>query len=317
MMGGHEILHQISNFLFSIIRLSTPLVYASLAASITKKGGMDNMAVEGMMLAGALGGVLISAGTGSAWIGLSGAMVIGMIVGIIISYAAFIGRADLYLTNISMNLTLAGGTIFALYMFCGEKASSAGKVKSFVLPVINIPLIQDIPFLGSVLSGHNILTYLAVVAVAGVYVVIYKTRFGLRLRSIGENAQAAESVGVFVTKIRFLAFIISGALGAIGGAYLSMGYISAFTRNMTANRGYIALSANNIANGSPVGAMLASIMFGAADATANALQMTSFPVDFILMIPYFVTIIGLVIVSIARNKRIKAIAIQDLATSKK
>ena len=296
----------IASFLFSIIRLSTPLVYASLAATITKKAGLDNMAVEGMMLSGALGGVLISASTQSAWLGLLGAMVIGALVGLIISYAAFVGKADLYLTNIAMNLTMAGGTIFALYLACGEKASSAGKIKSLVLPTIHIPLIENIPFLGEVLSGHNILTYLSVVCVILVSIFIYKTRLGLRLRSIGENPHAAESVGIFVTKIQFFAFCLSGAIAAVGGAYLSMGYISSFTRNMTAGRGYIALSANNIANGSPIGSLFASIMFGIADATANALQMTGFPVDFVLMIPYAVTILGLVLISIVRNRREKA-----------
>lgn len=292
----------ITSFLFSIIRLSTPLVYASLAATITKKAGLDNMAVESMMLSGALGGVLISASTQSAWIGLLGAMVIGALVGLVISYAAFIGKADLYLTNIAMNLTMAGGTIFVLYLACGEKASSAGKIKSLVLPTVNIPILKDIPFIGEVLSGHSILTYLSIVSVILVSVFIYKTRLGLRLRSIGENPHAAESVGIFVTRIQFFAFCLSGAIAAVGGAYLSMGYISSFTRNMTAGRGYIALSANNIANGSPIGSLFASIMFGIADATANALQMTNFPVDFVLMIPYAVTILGLVVISIIRGR---------------
>lgn len=296
----------ITSFLFSIIRLSTPLVYASLAATITKKAGLDNMAVESMMLSGALGGVLISASTQSAWIGLLGAMVIGALVGLVISYVAFIGKADLYLTNIAMNLTMAGGTIFALYLACGEKASSAGKIKSMVLPALHIPIIKNIPFLGEVLSGHSILTYLSVVCVILVSIFIYKTRLGLRLRSVGENPHAAESVGIFVTRIRFFAFCLSGAIAAVGGAYLSMGYISSFTRNMTAGRGYIALSANNIANGSPIGALFASIMFGVADATANALQMTSFPVDFVLMLPYAVTILGLVLISVVRGRREKA-----------
>lgn len=293
----------VASFIFSVMRLSTPLIYASLAASITKKAGLDNMAVESMMLSGALGGVLVSAATKSAWLGLFGAILMGVAVGFVISYAAFIGKADLYLTNISMNLTMAGGTIFALYLACGEKASSAGKIKSFVLPSIEIPIIKEIPFLGDILSGHHILTYFSVVAVILVNIFIYRTRLGLRLRSVGENPQAAESVGIFVTRIRFFAFCLSGAIGAVGGAYLSMGYISSFTRNMTAGRGYIALSANNIANGSPIGSLFASIMFGLADATANVLQMTNFPVDFVLMIPYAVTILGLVVVSVVRNRR--------------
>ena len=300
-----ESMDWIISFLFSVLRLTTPIIFAALGACICKRAGFDNMAIESMMLSAALGGVLISGATQSAWIGFFGAILVGMLIGLFISYVSFIGKADLYLTNIAMNLTATGGTIFVLFIACGEKASSARAVKSMVMPTINIPIIQDIPFIGEIVSGHNILTYMAFVSVFVVHFFLYRTRMGLRLRSVGENPQAAESVGISSTKIKFIAFSISGALSAMGGIYLSMGYISSFVKNMTAGRGFIGLSANNIAGGSPVGGMLSALMFGIADATANAMQMANIPVDFVLMIPYATTILGLVLISIYRQRQYK------------
>ena len=297
----------IGNFCFSILRLSTPIIFAALAAVICNKAGLLNMAIESMLLCSALGGVLISAVFHSALAGLLGAILIGAMVGFIISYASFIGKADLYLTNIALNLAAAGGTLFVMFLTTGEKSTTAVAIKSMTLPSIHIPVIENIPLLGRIFSGHNILTYAAFFVTFLVYFFIYKTRLGLRVRSVGENPKAAESVGISVTKIRFIAFTMSGALAGIGGAYLSMGYLSAFTRYMAAGRGYIGLAASNISAGSPFGSLAAAIMFGTADAAANSLQMTDAITEFVMMIPYAVTILGLVVLSIIRNQRKKKI----------
>jgi simple sugar transport system permease protein len=153
------------------------------------------------------------------------------------------------------------------------------------------------------LSGHHVLTYAALVAPFLVSFFIYRTRLGLRLRAVGENPHAVESVGISVTKIRFIAFALSGALAGMGGAYLSMGYLSAFLKNMTAGRGYIGLSANNMVGGSPIGSLFSSILFGTADVVANVLQMTQAPADLVFMLPYAVTILGLIAISILYRRR--------------
>lgn len=294
-----------ATFLYSILRFSTPIIFAALAAAVCKKTGLMNMAIESMMLCAALAGVLVSGFTQSALLGLLAAMLMGALVGFIISYASFVGSADLYLTNIALNLAAAGGTVFVLFLFTGTKSNSAAVIKSLSLPTINIPLIQDIPFLGKIISGHNILTYLAFLAVFLVWVLIYKTRLGLRMRSISENPDAAASVGISVKKICFTSFIISGAIAGIGGAFMSMGYVQLFSRDMVAGRGYIGLAASNMANGSPLGAMLASLLFGTSNATANTVQtvFSNAPTDFVLMIPYAVTIVGIVAISIINEVR--------------
>ena len=293
----------LATFLFSIIRFSTPIIFASLAAAVCKKTGLLNMAIESMMLCAALVGVLISGFTQSALLGLLAAMVMGSVVGLLISYASFVGSADLYLTNIALNLAAAGGTVFVLFLFTGTKSNSAAVIKSLSLPTIDIPLIKDIPFIGNVISGHNILTYLAFLTVIFVWVLIYKTRLGLRMRSISENPDAAASVGISVKRIRFIAFTISGAIAGIGGAFMSMGYVQLFSRDMVAGRGYIGLAASNMADGSPVGAMLASLLFGASNATSNTIQtvFSNAPTDFVLMIPYVVTIVGISALSVLKE----------------
>ena len=191
----------IITFCFSLLRLATPIVYAALAASVCYKASVDNMAIESMMLWAALAGVIVSGASKSAVVGFGAAILAGILVGLIISYASFTGKADLYLTNIAMNLAAAGGTVFVLFLASGDKSNSAGSIQSMVLPVVNLPFIKDIPVLGRIVSGHNILTYGAFAAAFLVNFFIYKTRLGLRLRSVGENPQAAESVGISATNI--------------------------------------------------------------------------------------------------------------------
>lgn len=294
-----------SLFLFSIIRYSTPIIFAALAAAVCKKTGLLNMAIESMMLCAALAGVLVSGFTQSVLLGLLAAILMGALVGFIISYASFVGNTDLYLTNIALNLAAAGGTVFALFLFTGTKSNSAAVIKSLSAPTMHIPLLKDIPFVGQVLSGHNILTYLAFVAVFAVWVLIYKTRLGLRMRSVSENPDAAASVGISVRKICFTSFMISGAIAGLGGAFMSMGYVQLFARDMVAGRGYIGLAASNMANGSPLGAMLASLLFGTSNAVSNTIQSvyTEAPTDYVLMLPYVVTIVGIVTISVIAEVR--------------
>lgn len=303
----------IGNFLFSVIRVSTPLIYGALAAVMTKKAGLLNLALESMMLTAALVGVLVSGATQSVTIGFLMAILAGMAVAATISYFAFGIKADLYLTSISVNLAAVGGTVFVLYLTCGQKATSAASIASLALPNVNIPIIRDIPFIGRVLSGHNVLTYASIAAVALVYFIIYRTRMGLRIRSVGENPQAAQSVGISTVKIQLIAFLMSGMFAGISGAYMSMGYVTWFSRDMIAGRGFISMSAMNIANGSPIGSALAAFIFGFADAAANALQMSQIPAEFVMMFPYAATILGLVMISVIRIVKHRKLISRKLA----
>lgn len=302
-------LNWFADFIVSVIKLSTPLIYGALGAAICHKAGMLNMALEGMMLCSALAGVLISGFCGNVWLGVLGAAAVGILVGLIIAGFNLSGKTDLYLTCIALNLAAAGGTVFVMYMFTNEKATTAAAIKAYVVPSLVIPVIDKIPFLGRILSGYNLLTYIAFLSIFIIWALLYKTRLGLRLRAVGENPNAASSVGINIKTIGYISFAISGLLCGLGGAYMSMGWVNFFMKNMVNGRGYIGLSANNIAMGNPLGAGIAAIFFGFSDAVATTLKSRGdFPTEFIEIIPYLATIIALVIISMIRidhKKRIE------------
>ena len=297
-------LTNIASILYSVIRVSTPIIFAAMAALVSRKAGLTNMAVEGIMLISALMGVVISAATGSLLLGILAGLLSGVLFAFFIAILSLRLKADMVLTCIAANLLASGLTIVIMFLASGDKGTSSN-LKSLVVPEVNIPLLGSIPFVGAIFSNHNLMTYLAFVTVFVVYYFIYRTPQGLRIRSVGENPHASESVGIDVEKVQIRAFVISGFIGALGGIYMSMGYVSWFARDMVAGRGFIGLSAMNLGNGSPLGSMLAAIIFGSADVAANSLQALKIPAEFVQMIPYLSTIVGLVIFSIIRERKVK------------
>lgn len=291
-------------FGYAILRVTTPILFAALGALISDRAGVTNIGLEGIMLTSALVGVIVSALTGSAWIGLLAAVIAGILIGLFIAYFALNLKTDIILTGIAVNLMASGGTIFVLYLVAHDKGMSAS-LNSKIMPSVALPLIKDIPVLGPILSGHNILTYFSLIAVFLVYILLYKTPLGLRIRAVGENSNAADSVGISVNKIRYIALAISGALAGFGGAYLSMGYVSWFSTNMTAGRGFIALAAEAMGRGTPLGTFLTSLLFGFADALSNSLQSLRIPAEFVQMIPYIATLLGLVIYATQEKSKIE------------
>ena len=287
-------------FIADAIRMATPLVFAALAALITRQAGMFNMGVEGMILCAALGSVVFAHFGGSVWIGLLGGILIGLVTGMIIAFSSLTGKTDLYLTCIAFNLMAAGGTVFVMYLLTGDKSSTAGSLRSYQLPNFDIPLIKDIPVLGRIISGQSLLTYLAVLSVFLVWFLLKKTRIGLRIRAVGENPSAAESVGISVPKIGYISFAFCGVFAGLSGAFLSMSWVTFFMKNMVNGRGYIGLSAQNMA-----GSALASLLFGFADSLSITLKnQTTFPTEFLNMIPYLATILAIIVTSIiAINKK--------------
>ncbi|MBN2875629.1 MAG: ABC transporter permease [Spirochaetales bacterium] len=294
-----------AEFGYSVLRVTTPILFATLAALISDKAGVMNIALEGIMLISALAGVYFSAMTGSAALGLLAAVIAGALVGLFLAYCALHLKTDIILSGIAINLMGGGGTVFVLFMLTGDKGISSS-LASKVLPKIAIPVLQDIPVLGTLLSGHNVLTYTAFAFVVLLYILLYKTPLGLRIRAVGENPDAADSVGIGVTRIRYMALALSGMTAGFGGAYMSMGYVSWFSKNMTAGRGFIALAAEAMGGATPVGSMLTSLLFGFFDALSNTLQLMRIPSEFVNMIPYAATVIGLVVYTIRRSSRDKA-----------
>lgn len=289
-------------FLYAVLRVMTPILFASLASTVSVRAGIVNIAIEGTMLISALTGAIASAYMQSAWGGLLCAVLAGVIISLALAYFNLTLDSNLTLTGIAINLLAAGGTIFVLYVLTGDKAFSSS-LASKVMPFINIPLLKDIPVLGKALSGHNILTYLALIAVVIMHVLMYHTPLGLRIRAVGENKDAVESVGVSVKGTKYIAVSICGVLCGMGGAYMSMGYLPMFTRNMVAGRGFIAMAAANVGGLTPAGSLIASLFFGLTEALANTLQMLKIPMEFVQMLPYAITIVSIAYFS---GKRVKA-----------
>ncbi|PJJ29787.1 ABC transporter permease [Lacrimispora celerecrescens] len=292
----------IVDFLFMWIRVATPILLTSLGAVICERTGVVNLGLDGIMLISALFGVLGSAWGGNLFWGLAAGVGAALIVSGVFAYFHLMLKANAVLCGTAVN-TIAGGlTVFVLQLATGEKGSSSS-LKSFSFPAVNIPIIKEIPVLGDILSGHNVITYFAFLMVIVISVFLYRTPMGLRMRAVGENPSAASSVGQNVVKIRFLAILLCGVMAGMGGMYLSMGYLSMFTRDMVAGRGFIALAACAMGQANPVGALISSMVFSFFDGLSNILQLLQIPSEFVQMLPYGATILGLTVYSIQKQRQ--------------
>lgn len=286
-------------FYNAILRATTPILFATLAAGVAQQSGICNMALEGIMLFSALFGVIFSALTHSFALGLLLTMTAGALIGLIMAFFVLRLKTDEILAAIAINLAATGGTVLLLLAYSGDRGTSAS-ISSVAAPTIDIPLIENIPFMGKILSGQNLLTYLALIMVVVMHLFLYKTPLGLKIRAVGESQNAAESVGISASKIRYIALAISGVLCSMGGYFMSGGYMNMFTKDMSAGRGFIALAASAMGRDTPVGGFLVALLFGVSQAFSNTMQLTDIPMELIQMIPYAVTLIGLALFSYAK-----------------
>ena len=279
------------DFIIAILRATTPILFATLAAGVAAKAGICNMALEGIMLFCALFGVMFSHITGSWLVALVLTCVCGGLIGLVLAFFILNLKTDEILAAIAINLTATGGTVLLLLAFSGDRGSST-------FSTVSAPA----------LGGVNIMTVLALLMVAVMHLFLYKTPLGLQIRSVGENKNAAESVGIKSIRIQYIALILSGVLCACGGYFLSGGYMNSFTKNMQSGRGFIALAASEMGANTPVGGFAVAMLFGIAQAVGNQLQLTSIPVELIQMIPYATTLIGLAVFSYLVRKRKEKLA---------
>jgi simple sugar transport system permease protein len=296
-----------AEFLFSIIRITAPILFAALGAVVAEKAGVVNIGLEGIMSVSALFGVLFSYWTQSWLVGILGALVVGVLLGLLIGFFALKLKTDIVLAGIAVNMIGSGGTIFLLYMFTGMRGNTGALVsQNILIPTIDIPLIKNIPVLGEVISGHSVLTYVAFLSVFLMVVLLYRTSLGLNIRAVGENDHAAESVGISVLRVKYIAISISGALAGLGGAFMSMYYSQGWNSGMIAGRGFIALAAQAMGRTEPVGTMLSSLLFGFAQALRTKVSgiqgVSSYLVS---LIPYVFTIVGLVLYAISTTKKVR------------
>lgn len=291
------------DFYNAILRATTPILFATLASGVAQKAGICNMALEGIMLFSALFGVIFSSMTHSWILGILLTLVIGAVLGLFLAFFVLNMKTDEILAAVAINLMASGATVLLLLAYSGDRGSSTS-VASVSAPTIAIPLISGIPFLGKVISGQNILTYLSLLMVIVMHLFLYKTPLGLKIRAVGENQNAAESVGISSRKIKYIALVLSGMLCSLGGYFMSGGYMNMFNKEMSAGRGFIALAASAMGRDTPVGGLLVSLLFGASQAFGNEIQ-PSYPkmMELIQMIPYVAVLIGLAVFSYIMMKR--------------
>ncbi len=291
-------------FGFATIRVMTPLLFSSIGFAIAELSGTTNIALEGIMLVAAFVGVMVSVFTRSLLLAFIAGIASGLGMAALLGYFHLKLKADIILAAIALNLFATGITVFLLFLISHDKGTSIS-LKSLVFPSFQIPLLKSIPVIGPILSGHNLLTYLSFLSVIAFYLIIYKMPVGLQIRAVGQNPEAAQSVGVNVNRIKMYSLLLSGFFGALGGLYLSMGYVSWFSRGITAGRGFIAIAASYLGGNQPLGTFFASILFGIVNALAVYLSSAKIPSEIIQTIPYLATVIALTIYAAQQAKKRK------------
>lgn len=292
-----------TDFAYTTIRVMTPVLFAALACMVFSKGGVDAIATEGIMLISALAGVLGSYFFHSAFGGILTAIFIGIVISLLFGYITLTLQSEPILAGIAINTFAAGITVFIIYIMTGSKGSTQS-INNKVVPNIELPVIKNIPVLGDILSGHNILTYLSIILVIVLAFFLYRTPMGLRIRTVGENEDAARSVGINVRKYKNMTIIIAGTMAGLGGAFMSLAYVSFFSRGMVAGRGFIGMAAESMGRGNPLGVLISSVLFGAADSLAIRLQLLNVPPQLIQLLPYLITIVAIAVYSyIDKNKK--------------
>ena len=294
-------------FGFAIFRVTTPILFAAMGNVISGRAGVPNIAMEGTMLMSALAGVLISAYSQSALLGLLGALMVGILFSALMAYLNLYLGTSIIMGGIALNLFASKFTVYLLFLASGQKGNSAA-LPSQRLPMVDIPGLDRIPVLGEILSGQNILVYCSWIAVVATFILLAKTRLGKHIKAVGENPTAAASVAINVRRIKFIALCLSGLLAGFGGAYMSMGYLAMFTRDMIAGRGWIAIAASAMGQSRVIPTVLTSFLFGIFNAIGNVLQLRNIPSELITILPSVAVFIGIIVysISLTRNKKVLA-----------
>ena len=280
----------VSGLLIGTLGISVPLIFGALGGVISERAGVVNVAIEGQLLAGAFVAAVVASVTRQPLLGLAAAMIAGVLVSFVLAAFAIKYLVDQVIVGVVLNVLVAGLTSFLFSQVLSEDTALLNSPPGF--DPINIPILSEIPILGPVLFRQTIIVYVMYVAIAAVWFALYRTRWGLRVRSVGEHPHAADSVGINVASTRFWSVSLAGAIAGFGGAYLTLDAVGSFNKEMTAGAGFIALAAVIFGRWDPIKATLAALLFGFATNLQNVLSIIGSPVpsEFMLMLPYIVTI---------------------------
>ncbi len=273
------------------IRAGTPLLYATLGEIFAERSGVLNLGLEGLMLVGALTGFMISHFTSSVWLGVLAAVLAGGVMALLFAFLTVTMRVNQVVAGLALTMLGMGLSGYYGQSFIGKTAPQFNPV--------SVPILGDIPILGKILFYHDPLVYLTYLLVPLSWFFIFKTRWGMNLRAVGEDPRTADAVGINVFRIRYIYVVLGGMLTSLGGAYLSLAYTSMWIENMTAGRGWIAIALVIFSAWNPWRALLASYFFGGVASLQLRIQAigTTIPSHLLMMLPYALTVVVLSMIS--------------------
>lgn len=287
-------------FISSSIFFAVPVIFAAMGALISNKAGILNINIEGSMSVAALTGALASHYSGQWLAGLLAAVLAGIVMSLLLSFCAIYLKTDSALAGIALNTFATGSSILLLYTFLGVKGDSS-QAPSTVVPQITVPYLSDIPVIG-VLFDQNVMGYLCILCLVFLSLLLKKTRLGLRIKAAGYNPSAAKAAGISVSRYRVYALLICGVFAGLGGAFLSMVYLSYFSAGMVAGKGFIGLAAEAMGGGVPVFTVLFAFLFGAVDYfSVGAQSVLGIPYQLLNTLPYLMAMLSLVLYSVKKR----------------
>ena len=271
------------------IRLATPYLFASLGEMFDQRSGVLNLGIDGIMLMGAFAGFYVVYNTGNPWLGLLAAIVVGCLMGLLMGVVSVTMQAEQGISGIGLYLFGLGLSSLLFKMLIGSVESVSG------FPTLDIPILSDLPIIGPIFFDHDILVYLAYAMVPVSWFVLNKTPLGLKIRAVGQNPEAADSLGVSVTGVRYFTLILGGAMAGVAGASLSIGLLNVFQENMTNGIGFIAVALVYFGGWRPLGILGGALLFSTVSALQLWVQVKGLPIasDLAVMLPYVLTIVAL------------------------
>ena len=276
--------------LMTTMQRAVPITLGAFAGILCERAGVVNIAIEGMMLAGAMTATIVGSLTDSLWIGLTAGMITGLLMALLLAVLSIKFKTNQIIAGTVINILATGLTSFisARFIQVYQNLNNPG-----TFPIWKIPLLSKIPIIGPVFFQNSIFVYATIILMAVIHIALFYTRWGLRVRAVGEHPKAADTLGINVFKTRYLAVMLGGLVAGLGGAFFTLGSVGRFDKLMTSGKGFIGLAAMLFGNYTPVGSFSAGLLFGFADSLGTRLSILNVPIasDFLLMAPYVATMI--------------------------
>jgi simple sugar transport system permease protein len=299
---GQNQMGDILNILHTTLRMTTPIALAALGGLYGHRAGVLNVALEGMMLSSAFISVIASYATGNIFIAILAGVFSSFVLGLLFSFFGITMKGNLTIVGLAINTLVTGASAFILQTVFGQRGTFSND-RIVGLKELDIPILRNIPIVGDILNKHTPIVYVSLILLVVVHYILYHSKLGVYIRTVGEKEEAAESVGLNVNRIKYISILIGSLLCGLGGINIALENVTMFVEDMTGGRGFIALAAIYSGRGTAVGTYLFSLLFGFADAAQIRLQNLNIPGAFVQMIPYISIIVVLTVIGISKKRK--------------